>query len=60
MTIKSRIPTDIKDDRAMRPFLDRLDRTHIKVGEVNDPSGSTTFAEIDAKIAEILKYFRAK
>lgn len=59
-TIKSRVPQDLKDERAMRIFHDRLDRTHVRVGEVSDPAATATNAELATKIAEILAHFRIK
>ena len=60
MTIKSRIPTDIKDDRAMRPFLDRLDRNHVKAGEIADLAASPSNAEIATAFNALLTIFRSK
>ena len=60
MAVKSRIPTDIKDDRAMRPFLDRLDRNHVKAGEIEDLAASPSNAEIATAINTLLAIFRSK
>lgn len=60
MTIKSRVPSDLSDERAMRAFHDRLDRNHIKVGEMADLATSPTTDEIAVAINAILAIFRSK
>lgn len=60
MTIKSRVPFDLSDEGSMRAFHDRLDRTHLRVGQVDDPLSTATTTELAAKVAEILAHFRIK
>jgi hypothetical protein len=44
----------------MRPFLDRLDRNHVKAGEIEDLAASPSNAEIATAINTLLAIFRSK
>jgi hypothetical protein len=60
MTIKSRLPGQLDDERAMRPFLDRLDRNHVKIGEIEDLAASPTNTELATAINAIIEIMRSK
>lgn len=60
MTVKSRIPDKLDDERAMRPFLDRLDRNHVKAGQLTNLAASPTNEEVATAFNALLEIFRSK
>lgn len=59
MAIKSRLPDDITDERAMRPFLDSLDRKFLKAAELTLPAAPTT-TQIETFLRDLQAIFRER
>jgi len=60
MSRKSRVPDDMKDDDAMRQFLDATDRRQVAMGQIDDLSGGATLADVIAKVNAILATQRTR
>lgn len=61
MSIKSRLPQELKDERSMRVFLDRLDRNHVKTGEISDLDTATaTTTDLATAFNTLLAIYRSK
>lgn len=60
MTIKSRVPDSLEDERSMRAFFDQLDRRQLKVGELEDLAASPTNAELATAFNALLAIFRTR
>jgi hypothetical protein len=60
MSVKSRVPDDITDERSMRSFLDAQDRRFLKLGELDDLAASPTTTEIATKINAMLAIIRTR
>lgn len=60
MTLRSRVPSDLNDERAMRAMYDAMDKRQMALGEVADLDSSATLADAIAKINEMLATQRTR
>ncbi len=60
-TIQTRVPQKLDDEQAMRTFHDRLDRTHLRVGQLDDlDSAAVSATDLALRFNELLEQFRLK
>jgi hypothetical protein len=58
--MKSRVPDDLNDERAVKTFLDTLDRKNVKLADLADLAASPTVEQISTKINAMLAIFRLR
>jgi hypothetical protein len=58
--MKSRVPSDLKDEDAQRNFLDAIDRRQLRLGQIEDLDGAATLAEVITAFNALLATHRTK